>query len=65
MDAETIRAYNAHAARIAAGHRTMMPARTQELIRAFFHPDSLTADVGCGSGRDSAWLAGAGYLLEQ
>jgi SAM-dependent methyltransferase len=61
MDPETLAAYNAQAARIAAGHRAITPARTQALAQTFFHVGGATADVGCGSGRDSAWLAAAGY----
>nr|WP_255603885.1 class I SAM-dependent methyltransferase [Oscillochloris sp. ZM17-4] len=38
-----------------------MPARTQALTQAFFRPGGPTADVGCGSGRDTAWLAEVGY----
>ncbi|NNJ12366.1 class I SAM-dependent methyltransferase [Chloroflexales bacterium ZM16-3] len=61
MDAETLAAYDTRADRLAAIHRAITPARTQELIRAFFHIGAPTADVGCGSGRDTAWLAEAGY----
>lgn len=39
------------------------PAGTDlhDAVRAFFAPGGLTADIGCGSGRDTAWLAANGF----
>lgn len=63
MDDETLATYDAQAARIAAGHRAITPARTQALIGSFFQPGGRTADVGCGSGRDTAWMADRGFAV--
>lgn len=61
MDQQTVATYDTAAARIAALHRALMPSRTLDLVAQFFHPGGATADVGCGSGRDTAWLAAAGF----
>jgi SAM-dependent methyltransferase len=36
------------------------PSDMYDTLRRFFRPGP-TADIGCGSGRDAAWLAGNGY----
>lgn len=61
MDQQTVATYDTAAARIAAMHRANTPSRTFALVAQFFHPGGETADVGCGSGRDTAWLAAAGF----
>lgn len=61
MDQQTVATYDTAADRIAAIHRAIAPSRTLDLIAKFFHPSGETADVGCGSGRDTAWLAAAGF----
>lgn len=38
-----------------------MPAELRDTIRGFFHHGGLTADIGCGSGRDVAWLNASGF----
>jgi len=60
-DHQTITVYDTEAARIAARHRTVLPEHTRALILASFRPGAATADVGCGSGRDTAWLCAAGF----
>lgn len=60
MDAETVRAYD-RAAEAFADDWDSQPAGTdlQDLVRRYFTPGP-TADVGCGSGRDAAWLTANG-----
>ena len=61
MDQQTIAAYDTKAVQIAAIHRAVTPTRTLALVAQFFHAGDSIADVGCGSGRDTAWLAAGGY----
>jgi SAM-dependent methyltransferase len=60
-DALTIQAYDQDPASFAADWETQ-PAGTDlhQLVREYFD-EGPTADVGCGSGRDTAWLAAAGF----
>jgi SAM-dependent methyltransferase len=61
MDRDTIKAYDAGAAAFAKDwHGQPAPADMHELIRRYFHRGR-TADIGCGSGREVAWLAINGY----
>jgi len=61
MDRATLAAYDAAAAAFAKGwHEQQPPADLHALVRRFFRP-GLTADIGCGSGRDAAWLAANGF----
>lgn len=61
MDPQTIAAYDADAARYAADWRDQdAPAAMHALLRRFFTPGP-TADIGCGAGRDTAWLAANGF----
>jgi SAM-dependent methyltransferase len=61
VDRETLRAYDAGAGEYAEDWETQ-PAGTdlQAIVRKYFRP-GLTADVGCGSGRDAAWLTVNGF----
>jgi SAM-dependent methyltransferase len=62
MDRETLGAYDAGAAEFAKDwHAQPAPTDLHALIRRFFHPGGRTADVGCGSGREVAFLAAAGF----
>jgi SAM-dependent methyltransferase len=76
MDRDTLAAYQAGAEGFARDwHEQPPPADLHALIRRFFRPGGRTADIGCGSGREVAFLAlngfdAAGYdasdaLLEQ
>jgi SAM-dependent methyltransferase len=61
MDRATLAAYDAAAAAYAqewAGQPA--PVDLHDLVKRFFRP-GLTADIGCGSGRDAAWLAANGF----
>jgi SAM-dependent methyltransferase len=61
MDAITLAAYDADAAGYATLWRDQPPPEDMyALLRAWFAPGP-TADVGCGAGRDTAWLAAHGF----
>lgn len=61
MDAETLQAYDG-AAEAFADDWDSQPAGTdlQALVRRYFTAGP-TADIGCGSGRDAAWLTANGF----
>src|SRR3954452_3844130 len=62
MDPETLGAYDAGAEGFAKDwHAQPMPTDLHGLIKRFFHPGGRTADVGCGSGREVAFLAANGF----
>ena len=61
MDARTLAAYDAAAATYAADWNGQpAPADMHALLREHFRPGP-TIDVGCGAGRDTAWLAANGF----
>ena len=61
MDHATLAAYDADAAAFAKDwHEQPQPVDLHALIRRFFRP-GLTADIGCGSGREVAWLSAQGF----
>jgi SAM-dependent methyltransferase len=61
MDRATLAAYDAAAAAFAKEWHAQPPASDlHDLVRRFFRP-GLTADIGCGSGRNAAWLAANGF----
>jgi trans-aconitate methyltransferase len=56
MDRPTLAAYERAAEAFATDwHAQPAPTDLQALVRRFFRP-GLTADIGCGSGREVAWL---------
>lgn len=60
-DKQTLAAYDSKAADFAKEwHEQPPPSDLQAVIGRFFKP-GLVADVGCGSGREVAWLAETGY----
>jgi 2-polyprenyl-3-methyl-5-hydroxy-6-metoxy-1,4-benzoquinol methylase len=62
-DAETVNAYDIGAAAFADDWETQaVPIDLYEIMRRYFHK-GLTADIGCGSGRDSAWLNANGFAV--
>jgi SAM-dependent methyltransferase len=61
MDDATLRAYDSGAAAFAQDwHEQPPPADLHTIVRRFFRPGP-TADIGCGSGRDVAWLSANGF----
>ncbi len=61
MDNQTLAAYDRAAADFADDwHAQPAPSDLHALVRRFFRP-GLTADIGCGSGREVAWLVANGY----
>jgi len=61
LDLQTLAAYDADAsAFVQDWHAQPTPTDLHAIIKRFFKP-GLTADIGCGSGRDAAWLSGNGF----
>lgn len=61
MDARTLAAYDADAAAFAEDwHGQPAPTDLHAIVRRLFRPGP-TADVGCGSGREVAWLCSNGF----
>ena len=61
MDTTTLAAYDANAAGYAADWLAQAPPEDMyALLREHFAPGP-TLDVGCGAGRDTAWLAANGF----
>jgi SAM-dependent methyltransferase len=61
MDKTTLAVYDADAsAFVERWLSEKAPTDMYALFREFFRP-GLTADIGCGSGRDAAWLTANGY----
>src|SRR6478672_1519245 len=62
MDQKTLAAYEADAADFARQwHRQPAPVDLHALVERFFRPGRPTADIGCGSGREVAWLSAHGF----
>jgi SAM-dependent methyltransferase len=60
-DPQTLAAYDLHAGDFAQDwHTQPPPSDLHALVRRFFRP-GLTADIGCGSGREVAWLCQNGF----
>ena len=60
-DPQTLAAYDNAASTFAREwHEQPAPSDLHAIIRRFFTPGT-TADVGCGSGREVAWLSANGY----
>jgi trans-aconitate methyltransferase len=61
MDSRTLEAYDSQAAAFARDwHEQPPPVDLHEIVRRFFAA-GLTADIGCGSGREVAWLHANGF----
>ncbi|WP_345816487.1 class I SAM-dependent methyltransferase [Paraburkholderia sp. PREW-6R] len=62
MDVQTLEAYNQRARSYARDWIEQdAPDDMYRLLRQYFQPGP-TADVGCGAGRDTAWLAANGFV---
>jgi SAM-dependent methyltransferase len=62
MDRSTLAAYDSDAAAFARDwHEQPTPVDLQDIINRFFIEGGATADIGCGSGREVAWLNASGF----
>jgi SAM-dependent methyltransferase len=62
MDRLTLAAYNHDAAAFARDwHEQPAPVDLQEVVTRFFIKGGSSADIGCGSGREVAWLNANGF----
>ena len=62
MDRSTLAAYDKDAASFAKEwHEQPTPVDLQDIVGRFFIKGGATADIGCGSGREVAWLNANGY----
>jgi SAM-dependent methyltransferase len=62
MDRRTLSAYDGDAAAFAKDwHEQPAPVDLQDIVNRFFIKGGATADIGCGSGREVAWLNANGF----
>jgi SAM-dependent methyltransferase len=61
MDERTLQIYAVNAQEFCERYRSTLPQSLYQLIQGFFHPGGITADIGCGSGRDVEWLRAREY----
>lgn len=62
MDELTVETYSTAASRFAAQWRDQPPPDDMyALLQRYFTPGGKTADIGCGAGRDVAWLNDHGF----
>ncbi|WP_291850392.1 class I SAM-dependent methyltransferase [Bradyrhizobium sp.] len=62
MDRQTLAAYDQNAAAFAKEwHDQPAPVDLQEVVERFFVRGGTSADIGCGSGREVAWLNANGF----
>jgi SAM-dependent methyltransferase len=65
MDRDTLAAYDRGAAAFAEDwHTQPAPVDLHEVVTHFFIQGGRTADIGCGSGREVAWLNASGFPSE-
>jgi SAM-dependent methyltransferase len=65
MDRDTLAAYDRDAAAFAEDwHAQPAPVDLQDIVARYFIKGGLTADIGCGSGREVAWLNANGFPAE-
>jgi SAM-dependent methyltransferase len=65
MDRDTLAAYDRGAAAFAEDwHTQPAPVDLHEVVTRFFIKGGRTADIGCGSGREVAWLNASGFPSE-
>jgi len=65
MDRDTLAAYDKDAAAFAQDwHEQPAPTDLHDIVTRFFIRGGATADIGCGSGREVAWLTINGYPAE-
>lgn len=62
MDVRTVETYSTRASHYAAEWRDQPPPTDMyALLQRYFTPGGKTADIGCGAGRDVAWLNEHGF----
>lgn len=62
MDRQTLAAYDKEAAAFAKDwHEQPSPIDLHEIVQRYFVAGGVTADIGCGSGREVAWLNANGF----
>jgi len=62
MDRSTLAAYDKDAASFAKEwHEQPVPVDLRDIVGRFFIKNGATADIGCGSGREVAWLNASGF----
>ena len=62
FDSATLDAYSQHAARYSQEWLDQPPPNDlYALLETHLVPHGKTAEIGCGNGRDAAWLAAQGY----
>jgi SAM-dependent methyltransferase len=62
MDRSTLAAYDKDAASFAKEwHEQPAPVDLHDIVRRFFINGGISADIGCGSGREVAWLNANGF----
>jgi SAM-dependent methyltransferase len=62
LDRSTLAAYDRDAAAFASDwHEQPPPADLHDIVKRFFIKGGATVDVGCGSGREVAWLNASGF----
>ncbi|VIO78382.1 Tellurite methyltransferase [Bradyrhizobium ivorense] len=65
MDRATLAAYDKQAAAFALDwHEQPAPTDLHAIVTRFFVKGGATADIGCGSGREVAWLSANGFAAE-
>src|ERR1700738_4947412 len=65
MDRKTLAAYDHDAAAFAKDwHEQPAPVDLQDIVAQFFVKGGTTADIGCGSGREVAWLNANGFAAQ-
>jgi SAM-dependent methyltransferase len=65
MDRQTLIAYDSDAAAFAKDwHEQPAPVDLHDVVKRFFIKGGATADIGCGSGREVAWLDANGFPAE-
>ena len=65
MDRPTLAAYDRDAAAFARDwHEQPAPSDLHDIVKRFFIAGGATADIGCGSGREVAWLNANGFAAK-
>jgi len=61
MDDQTVEAYEQQAEAVFSRHTRFDRSTHHERLMPWLHPGEPTADIGCGSGADLAWLVSQGF----